>query len=83
MPLVLVYNAIVIYLLPCFGVYFVRIFGGIVGTFCCCICKAGPHSASLRLTVAHSASLCLTLLHVPHHLLSSTRTPQRHSSHCV
>lgn len=40
MPVVLVYNAIVVYLLPCFGVYFARIFGGFLGTFCCCICKA-------------------------------------------
>ena len=40
MPIVLVYNSIVVYLLPCFGVYFARAFGGILGTFCCCICKA-------------------------------------------
>mmetsp|Transcript_7006 Transcript_7006/g.17882 ORF Transcript_7006/g.17882 Transcript_7006/m.17882 type:complete len:470 (-) Transcript_7006:265-1674(-) len=40
MPVVLVYNAVAIYLVPCFGVYFARIFGSVVGTFCCCICKA-------------------------------------------
>jgi hypothetical protein len=40
MPFVLVYKSIVVYLLPCFGVYFARAFGGFLGAFCCCICKA-------------------------------------------
>jgi hypothetical protein len=30
MPFVLVYKSIVVYLLPCFGVYFARVFGGAV-----------------------------------------------------
>jgi len=40
LPFVLVYNSIVVYLLPCFGVYFMRLFGSIIGTLCCCLCKA-------------------------------------------
>jgi len=36
---VLVYNSIAIYLVPCFGVYFARLFGAF-GFIFCCLCKA-------------------------------------------
>jgi calpain-15 len=36
---VLIYKSIVIYLLPCIGVYVGRASWGFIGTFCCFLCK--------------------------------------------